>query len=244
LNVEAGVACHLLVDNTPATSRLTQTKGFLHARSTSAGPITWAIEPPGEFKGIRFTPVKGRGPVSRGRLEFRASGSPGASIVESHPLNALPASVYVPGTTAYVTFVPERSSASADWLLEYEAAAIDFSTQYCRGTAELRVEGVLTDGSGPADYAARTNCRWHIVAPPGKVIRFHVDEFDTEAKVDLVEFFNGSQTLQDQLMAIFSGPGTTPSDLTTWSNEVLVWFVTDGRNQSRGWQMTYRFQDP
>jgi len=42
-------------------------------------------------------------------------------------------------------------------------------------------------------------------------------------------------------MAIFSGSGTTPPELTTWSHEVLVWFVTDGQNQGRGWQMTYRF---
>jgi len=62
--------------------------------------------------------------------------------------------------------------------------------------------------------------------------------------VDLVEFFNGARTLQEQLMAIFSGPGTTPRELTTWSNEALVWFVTDGKNQGRGWQMTYRFVDP
>jgi hypothetical protein len=143
-----------------------------------------------------------------------------------------------------VTFVPERGGASTDWLLGYEAVAIDFSKQYCHGTVELRVEGTLTDGSGPADYAARSDCKWHIVAPPGKRIRFHVDEFDTEAKVDLVEFFNGARTLQEQLMAIFSGPGTTPRELTTWSNEALVWFVTDGKNQAKGWQMTYRFVDP
>jgi hypothetical protein len=128
-------------------------------------------------------------------------------------------------------------------LLKYESAAIDFRTLYCRGTKEIRTEGVLIDGSGPENYSANTECRWHIVAPAGKVIRFHVDEFDTEAKVDQVQFFNGSRTLQEQLMAIFSGPGTTPAELTTWGNEVLVWFVTNGTNQGRGWQLTYRFQD-
>lgn len=244
LNVEAAIACHLLVDDTKATNRLAQTRGFLHAGRTKAASITWAIEPPGEFRGIRFRPVAGKGRAAGGRLEFRADRSTGATVVASPALDAFPAEVYVPGTTVYVTFVPERGRAAADWLLEYEAVAIDFSTQYCRGTAEISVEGTLNDGSGPADYAARTDCRWHIVAPQGKRIRFHVDEFDTEAKVDLVEFFNGSRTLQEQLMAIFSGPGTTPPELTTWTNEVLVWFVTDGQNQGRGWQMTYRFVDP
>jgi hypothetical protein len=243
LNVEAAVACHLLVDDTPAANHLTQTKGFLHAGRTKAASITWTIEPPGEFLGIRFTPAAGKSRGARGRLEFRADSSPGARVIASHSLDALPADIYVAGKTAHVTYVPERASASADWLLPYEAVSIDFSKQYCHGTEEIRVEGVLTDGSGPADYAARSDCKWHIVAPPGKRIRFQVDEFDTEAKVDLVEFFNGSRALQDQLMAVFSGPGTTPKEFTTWTNEVLVWFVTDGQNQGKGWQMRYRFVD-
>ena len=94
-----------------------------------------------------------------------------------------------------------------------------------------------------AYYSARTDCRWHIMAPEGKVIRFQFDEIDTEAKTDFVFFFNGSGTRQDQLMAVFSG-SDTPPDVTTWSNEVLVWFATDGQNQGRGWQVTYRFQNP
>ena len=242
LNVEAAVACRLLVDDTPPANRLVHTKGFLYARSTSGAPISWAVEPPGEFNGIRFRLVAGRS-AARGRLEFRANRSPDARVVASHPLDALPASVYVAGSTAYVTFIPEGNSGPTGWLVQYEAAAIDFRTLYCRGTKDIREEGTLTDGSGPADYSARTDCRWHITAPPGKVIRFRVDEFDTEAKVDLVSFFNGAATLQEQLIAILSGPGTTPAEVTTWGNEVLVWFVTDGRNQGRGWQMTYRFVD-
>jgi hypothetical protein len=243
LNVEAAVACRLLVDDTPPTNRRVHTKGFLHGSNTSAAPINWAIEPPGEFSGIRFRLVPGRGQAARGRLEFRADRSPDARVVASHPLDALPASVYVAGGTAYVTFIPDGNPGPAGWLMQYEAAAIDFRTLYCRGTKDIREEGTLTDGSGPANYSARTDCRWHITAPPGKVIRFRVDDFDTEAKVDLVSFFNGAAALQEQLMAILSGPGTTPTEVTTWSHEVLVWFVTDGRNQGRGWQMTYRFVD-
>jgi hypothetical protein len=243
LNVEAAVACRFLVENTPPANRLVHTKGFLHASNPSAAPISWAVEPPGEFSGIRFKPVAGQGRAARGRLEFRTGPSPDARVLASHSLDALPASVYVPGRTAYVTLVPERTAVSADWLLGYEAVAIDFRTLYCSGTKDLTVAGTLTDGSGPEEYSARSSCRWHIIAPAGKVIHFQVDAFDTEAKVDLLHFFNGSSAVQDQLMAVFSGPGTTPPELTTWSHEVLVWFVTDGRNQGRGWQLTYRFQD-
>ena len=243
LNVEAAVACPLLVDDAPPPNRLVHTKGFLKVRSMSAAPISWNIEPPGEFNGVRFRLAAGRGQRARGRLEFRAGRSPDARLVGSHPLDAFPASVYVAGGAAYVTFIPEGDPGGAFSLVQYEIAAIDFRTLYCRGTKEIREEGTLTDGSGPNDYSARTDCRWHIVAPPGKVIRFQIDDFDTEAKVDLLSFFNGGATLQEQLIAILSGPGTTPKELTTWGHEVLVWFVTDGRNQGRGWQMTYRFVD-
>lgn len=58
LNVEAAVTCDLLTGETGATNRLILPKGFLHGKTTT-GPasITWAIEPEGRFKGIRFTPV-------------------------------------------------------------------------------------------------------------------------------------------------------------------------------------------
>ncbi len=243
LNVEAAVACRLLVDDTPPTNRLVHSKGFLRGRSTSGAPISWAVEPPGELNGIRFMLVAGRSQAARGRLEFRNDRSPDARVVASHPLDAFPASVYVAGGTAYVTFIPEGNAGPDGWLVQYEAAAIDFRTLYCRGTKDIREEGTLTDGSGPADYSARTDCRWQITAPPGKVIRFRVDDFDTEAKVDVVYFFNGAAALQEQLMAALTGPGTAPPEVTTWSHQVLVWFVTDERNHGRGWQMTYRFVD-
>lgn len=60
-------------------------------------------------------------------------------------------------------------------------------------------------------------------------------------KVDLLYFFNGAGT-HEPIMAIFSGPDIPP-ELTTWDNQVLVWFVTDGANQGKGWKAEYRFQD-
>ena len=177
--------------DTPPINRLVQTKGFKMC-GVRAPTIRWTIAPPGEFAGIRFTPITGQARSARGRIEFRASPAADAPVIASHALDALPATIYVAGGGAYVTFIPERDAPPLDWLLKYESAAIDFRTLYCRGTKEVRTEGVLTDGSGPENYSAGTDCRWHIIAPAGKVIRFHVDEFDTEPKVDQVQFFNGS----------------------------------------------------
>ena len=243
LNIDAAVTCGLLADETPETNRLIHSEVFLHGQRADAASITWAIEPPGEFEGIRFRPVLTQDDAARGTIEFRADGSRAAAAVASYPLDALPDSIYVPGTTAYVTFTPGDGTAAFDWLLEYEAEAIDFSTLYCSGTENIGVEGTLTDGSGPENYSPRTDCRWLITAPEGQVIRFQFDELDTEARTDQIFLFNGPGTLQDQLMAIFSG-SELPSELTTWSNQVLVWFVTDGQGQGQGWRAEYRFQDP
>ena len=127
--------------------------------------------------------------------------------------------------------------------MKYEAETIDFSRLYCRGKEDIGTEGTLTDGSGLEDYVAHTDCKWLITAPEGKVIRFQFGDFHTEARTDLLFFFNGSSTRQDELIAVFSG-SDTPPEFTTWRNRVLVWFVTDGQNQRQGWQVTYRFQDP
>ena len=77
-------------------------------------------------------------------------------------------------------------------------------------------------------------------APEGMVVKIRFTEFDTEAKTDLVYFFNGSGTHED-IMAIFSGPDIPP-ELITWSNQVLVWFVTDSQNQHGGWKAEIQFQ--
>jgi len=45
-----------------------------------------------------------------------------------------------------------------------------------------------------------------------------------------------------EIVTIFSGPNIPP-ELTTWRNQVLVWFGTDGKNQGKGWKAQYRFQD-
>jgi len=45
------------------------------------------------------------------------------------------------------------------------------------------------------------------------------------------------------VMARFTGPALPPT-LTTWRNQVLVWFVTNGDAEGQGWTATYRFRDP
>ena len=126
--------------------------------------------------------------------------------------------------------------------MDYRAEPIDFTRLYCSGTTRLDTEGAIDDGSGTNEYAFHSDCKWLITAPQGKVIIIRFSEFDTQAKVDKLYFFDGAGTHED-IMAIFSGPDIPP-ELTTWHNQVLVWFVSDAEDQGQGWRAEYRFVDP
>jgi hypothetical protein len=64
------------------------------------------------------------------------------------------------------------------------------------------------------------------------VVRIEFLKLDTEYPVDKLYFFNGRGT-HEPIMAIFTGSEIPPT-LTSWSNEVLIWFVSDGQNEKGG----------
>ncbi len=61
---------------------------------------------------------------------------------------------------------------------------------------------------------------------------------DTQANVDFVWIFDGTATIPDNLLAKFSGTNIPPF-ITTLSNEVLIWFVTDATTTGKGWKLKY-----
>jgi len=242
LNIKAAVTCKLFQEETKEENQLLKPKGYLRFHALPEKSATWLIKPYGHFKGIRFRPLSIRKNSDKGTFRFYSDQSSNARLIGTYPLDALPESIYIPGVTAYVTFEPQNTDHKFDWLMEYEVETIDFSKLYCRGTKNLDIEGTFEDGSGPNDYSPKSDCKWLITAPKGKVIHIKFIEFDTEAKRDWVYFFNGTGT-HEKIMAIISGPNIPP-ELKTWRNQALVWFVTDGENQGKGWKAEYRFQDP
>ena len=68
------------------------------------------------------------------------------------------------------------------------------------------------------------------------------ENLDTEAKKDQVYLFNGNTTMQDNLLAIFSGKNPPPI-VTSSLNEVLVWFVSDSQKTGQGWRLRYEVID-
>ena len=203
LNVRDAVACGLFDEGREPPSVSSKPEGYLRY-SGGGRPAAWTVQPVGPLKGLRFerrAPAENAG----GALRFYSEGPSGARLVARHALSELPDSVFVTGPVVHVVFEPGADGAGPGWLMEYRAEPIDLSRLHCSGTRKLYEEGTLSDGSGPDPYAANSDCRWLITAPKGKVVHFEFSEFDTQAKVDQVLFFDGTATNAD-LMAAFSGP--------------------------------------
>jgi hypothetical protein len=242
LNVGSAAECPLFDDTTRQRRMLSNPQGFLRITRTEKAPFSWVIRTSGPIGGIRFTPRISGGRSADSTVEFFREESGQPRKVGNLLLSDFHSDFFVPGNTAYVAVATVGAGEDLDWLLEYRAEPIDLSKFYCRDTVHLYEEGTIDDGSGAHDYTYDNDCKWLITAPEGKVIEFKFIEFDTQPKVDFVYFFNGSGTHED-IMAGFSGP-EIPPEFKTWSNQVLVWFVTDGDVQGKGWKAEYRFRDP
>ena len=124
------------------------------------------------------------------------------------------------------------------YYLYYEAVTIDSSCLFCKGIKNIHASsGDIEDGSDEENYTGRNDCKWLIEVPQGKRIKITFDAFDTEAKTDFVYLFNGTTT-NAPILAMFSGPAIPPS-VTSWSNQVLIWFVTDEFNNYKGWKLHF-----
>lgn len=242
LNITAAVESTLFSADTRRRNQLANPQGYLRFGNPDAKSTSWTIKPQGVFKGLWFKPLYTKGRPGQSTINFYSDDAHDAKLLHSYPLAALDDGVFVAGTSAHVTFEPKGADPQLEWLLEYKAESINFSTLYCSGTQYIEIEGTFDDGSADNDYSARCDCKWLITAPAGKVINIKFTEFDTEAKTDFVYFFDGAGT-HEKIMAIFSGPNIPP-ELTTWRNQVLVWFVTDGKNQGAGWKAKCKFVDP
>ncbi len=241
LNIGKAIKCEILTGQMKQKNQLYHPQGFLHLNSPESKTISWTIQPMGQFKGIRFRPVSIQNNVGQSVLSFYSKDSRGSKFIESFPLSNPPESVYIAGSQAHVVLETNIINPKLNGLVEYEVETIDHRNLYCQGTQKLTDEGILEDGSGSENYSMESSCKWLITAPRGKVIHFKFTEFDTEAQVDWVYFFDGEKT-NEKTMAGFSGPDIPP-EFTTWRNKVLVWFVTDSKNQGKGWKAEYRFQD-
>jgi hypothetical protein len=218
-------------------------QGTIAVSSDFRSAMRWVIDSQADIRGTRFTMSEAAAPGFPGVIRFLSNMSDAPAQVAEYRIDAIPGEIFVPGPSAIVEFEPSSDSndesASNPFLIDYRSETVDVSTLYCSGTRILEIEGSFDDGSQVENYSPNSDCKWLITAPPGHVIHITFSEFDTEPRTDFVYFFNGSGT-HEKIMAIFSGQNIPP-ELTTWGNQVLVWFVTDGENEFGGWKAEYKF---
>jgi hypothetical protein len=204
------------------------------------GIASYEIGPKGAFKGFRFTlPIEGEGRKGKFSPKQMLSFYNEDSLFYQSSLDEAPAEVFIPGTSVRLDYADRRRFAKSSPALSYAAVPIDSSSLYCSGTSYYSLPSAeISDGSGKSDYANSSSCKWQITVDEGKRIRFNFSEFDTEAKVDFVYLFDGESTIPGNMIAKFSGPNIPP-EVSSRSNSVLLWFVTDDRGSGGGWKLTY-----
>jgi hypothetical protein len=201
---------------------------------------TYAIQPEGAYSGFTFTlPMSGkdnrRSVSARQHLSFFSDDT----LFYASSLDQAPAKIFIPGSSVELVYSDDRIFRKPTTTLSYAAVPIDSSTLFCSGTSRHTLpSGEISDGSGAQEYANNSSCMWQITVDEGKQVSFRFSEFDTEPAVDFVYLFDGESSIPGNLIAKFSGP-EIPPQVTSRTNSVLVWFVSDGRNTGKGWKMTY-----
>ncbi len=192
----------------------------------------WNIAPQGDYKGFAFS-LTGPWNAANKPLNFYVADT----LAGSYLPDKFPKQLVINGGSVKVEFTGKKSATAS--ILSYAAIPIDSTTLYC---SDIRYyenpEGEFSDGSGNTDYANNCACKWQIKVPANKRIKLEFDEFNTQAKTDFVWIFEGTGTLQENILAKFSGPDLPPV-VVSGSNEVLIWFVTDKKITAPGWHVRY-----
>lgn len=104
-------------------------------------------------------------------------------------------------------------------------------------TVLTTANGMISDGSGVAEYQNNTDCEWLIRPEDADCITLSFDQFDVESFYDYVEVYDGGNR-NAPLLGAFTGFDPPPS-LTATSGRMLVVFVSDFSVTYDGWSASY-----
>lgn len=219
-----------------------RTRGVIHVSRDNRNQ-DWQVRLKGGFEGVYLKPDLKK---IQHPKKIAISLTLQDTIWNTFTLNEFPVNFIVPASAFKLTFDAPSIKKDEDLWLEYFSKPIDSAELYCKSTPVLitleNETGILEDGSEGYNYSNDCSCKWIIFAPKDKRIKLVFENLDTEAKKDQVYLFNGNTTMQDNLLAIFSGKNPPPI-VTSSLNEVLVWFVSDSQKTGQGWRLRYEVID-
>lgn len=212
-----------------------RTKGNMYVQKIKSLQ-RWNVSPPGNYKGVH---LYSNSAINDGLVKVTNKDS----IIFEGKLNNLFGGLYLEGNYFIVDFTAKHNN-DGNAVIEYFMETIDSTTLYCKGTIEIAIEGegIITDNSNENNYANDCSCQWQLIAPQGKHIKIEMEELDTEPNVDYLWLFDGTSTLQERILAKFSGYKKPPV-VQSVTNKLLLWFLTDKVNTGKGWKLKYRVVD-
>ncbi|MGL1888444.1 MAG: S8 family serine peptidase [Reichenbachiella sp.] len=240
LNAEKAIACDVLMTPSKAKNRVVLPKGNIRVQNNTRKKIEWDFSLQGAMPGIDFYPKVIDGASPNAQFVFFDKKRNNKKL-KSIKVGEFKKKLFIPSTEVsveYITDAPKNDSI----VIGYAAHVIDSSRLYCKDDITITRDTVITDGSGDRLYTGNADCRWLFTAPKNNVCTFTFLEFDTEAKMDGLYFFDGHRT-NGSIMARYSG-NALPRPLTSWGNKALLWFVSNDSVHKKGWKIKVSLTQP
>lgn len=198
-------------------------------------PNNIVIKPFGDYKGIHLIPLDydKKGNITISTLMD--------SLIYKGSINGINRGLFIEDNGLKIQIDKQRTPLHFNF--SYYMETIDSTVLYCAGDKYLFDDnGIINDGSGDNNYANNCVCKWIIKAPENKRIKIDFNYIGTEQNMDYVWIFEGNSTLPENILAKFSG-NILPPSITSYTNEILVWFLTDDKTTGKGWELKYKFVD-
>jgi hypothetical protein len=111
----------------------------------------------------------------------------------------------------------------------------------CKVLTELNaVSGVITDGSGLAEYTPNSNCRWRIRVPTGPRIRIDIDSLRLDPTTnDYINIYNGTDSTGTLIYTLRDGRMNNPQTFVSTGSSLFIEFKSDQFFEASGWQIRY-----
>lgn len=132
---------------------------------------------------------------------------------------------------------PELTAVKSAW---YAVGIGNDPINFCSGVTKINSpNGIVTDGSGIANYGNNANCKW-VISPTGATkITLNFTAFNTQTNIDRVYVYDGPDDTSP-LLATLSG-NSLPSTLSTTNGvgAMCIKFVSDASTTLSGWSANY-----